>query len=481
MKSSSGRSRSSRVDRVWLGRKVQALDQRRSIEPLLKFVPTVTKTFEAPWHLKPYADKLEKFPHGGLETVLATPPQHGKTELTLHAIVWWLIKFPTLSFLYITYAQERADRVEMRARRVAQRAGLSFSKRKNLWMTPSGGSVIWTAFSGQITGEPVSGGVVIDDPYKNRREAESATNRQFLRDAMDDVINTRMHRGASALLMATRWTSHDLSGWLVKDRNWEYINLKAICDGLNLPPGDTRQPGEALWPLRKTVQELEGLRHRAPFTFSSMYQGEPRPREGTLFKEPTYYDQIPTERGYQVGYGIDLAYTESTSSDWSVCVRLVKVGPIYYVVGVWREQIESTAFKKIVRFRQREYRGKAYFYGSGTELGAVDSFRKAERDMTNPEIIHPGLDIRVMRASTDKRVRATPASEAWNAGRIQIPHLDPEPDWLHIFVEEITLFTGNKDPNDDQVDALAAVFDGMEAIMVDFDENYTDDLPPLRA
>ena len=59
------------------------------------------------------------------------------------------------------------------------------------------------------------------------------------------------------------------------------------------------------WPL----EHLREVRQANPSKFASLYQGEPRTRDGTLFRAPTYYSELPSS--YRVGYGVDLAYIAS--------------------------------------------------------------------------------------------------------------------------------------------------------------------------
>lgn len=457
------------VSPEWLARETAEIDRRANVPGLQEFIPLVTPKWESPRHLKPYTDILEAFPGGGLRVVVSAPPQHAKSESAMHAFPWWLIQYPQLRFIYITYGQDKADRVEIRANFVAQRAGMVFKKRKNVWSTPQGGGVIWTSLTGQITGEPVDGGVLIDDPYKDMRDAESSRTRQIIQDAMDMVIDTRLHRGASVVVMATRWHAQDLSGWLVKTGGYHAVNLKAIADG-DQPPGDNRKPGEALWPRRKSRDELEELRRKKPFMFASMYQGEPRPREGKLFGDPSYFDRMP-DVPYRLGYGLDLSYTKKTSADWSVLIRMRQVGDVFYVVGLWRRQVRAPDFATTIKMQQKTYPGVAYFYCAGPEVGSSDFMRR------------DGVRVLDMPARTDKYARAQDTADAWNSSRILLPSPGSEfyGDWVHELAIEVQDFSGVDGATDDQVDALVSGHDGLMRFgSGDYDPTFDAYLPEFR-
>src|SRR5438552_390628 len=67
---------------------------RRLIEPLLDFVPRVSPHLTAPRHLAPLAEILESTLTRPRKVVISTPPQHGKTELCLHALTWTFQRDP---------------------------------------------------------------------------------------------------------------------------------------------------------------------------------------------------------------------------------------------------------------------------------------------------------------------------------------------------------------------------------------------------
>lgn len=458
----------------------------------MSFIPGVSPNFEAPLHMAPYVDVLERASAGGVRAVVSAPPQHGKTVTTLHAIVLFMLANPDKRHVYITYGQSRADRVQGQARSIARRAELPLGGTKRYWTLPEGGSMIWTSFGGALGGEPIDGVMFIDDPYKDRRHAESKVYRDFLRDSIDDVMDARLHRSASCVLMSTRWVPDDLSGFLMRRGGWERVNLKALADGRDQHPLDTRTPGEPLWPERKTAAELEAKRARNAYSFASLYQGEPRPRGGKLFKRPHYYDQLPQGVAYQTGYGVDLAYTEDTRSDWSVCLRLRRVmrddgKSLYYVVKMWKEQMEAPEFARILKNAAREYHGDMFFYASGVERGAASFI---QRQKVNLQVMDTGR--------RDKFTRALDTAEIWNEGRILLPgraddvpedneddwgYDDEMDDWVAELRNQVGDFTGVGNEEDDIVDALVSAIDGMESTEFDNgqdDDDYGQALPALR-
>jgi predicted phage terminase large subunit-like protein len=436
----------------------------------MEWIPRITPRWEPPLHLKPYVDVLERAPGANLRIVFAAPPQHGKTETVVHAICFWLRKWPALRFAYATYNDDRARRVSRKALVTAQRARVPLTVANGgLWLNEELGQVVWTSVGGGLTGEPIDGVMMVDDPLKDRGAAESQATRAYQQDWYHGTVESRLHPGSSVIVMATRWHPDDLSGYLVREQGFEYINLKAICDGEDMPAGDERAVGEALWEAHRPLSMLLERQLANQWNFASLYQGQPQPRGGTLFKTPTYYRELPTE-GFRVVYGVDLAYTAKTRADWSVLVTLWVVPPaktkrgekqrkedyLFYVVDVQRKQVEAPSFTLTLKAAFSTRRAKFYWYASGTEAGCASFIREK------------GIPLVVMDPKgRDKLTRSLTSSELWNLGRILVPEDIEAHPWQPVFVDELTSFTGAEQDVSDQTDAIVS---GVDAALLYLDD-----------
>ena len=443
--------------------RLRAQNSSEFTEPLLDYIPRVTPRWAKPQWLWPYAELLERAIREPIRAVVAAPPQHGKTETTIHALAWWFRKSPGRRHAYATYAQERSERVSNKTRLIAERDGMVIEGNQSLWGDASGSSILWTSIRGPFAGEPVDGVLLIDDPTKDSKDAHSAIRRYDQLEWFDSVAEPRCHPGASILVMSTRWHPEDLPGQLIA-RGWDYVNLKAIAEGQTDEDGVVtsdplgRHAGEALCEARRPLADLQEKRKTNAYAFASLYQGEPRPREGTIFSDlpdHCYCEELPTV-GYRVAYGVDLAYSAKKKADWSVVIRLYAVTPTperegdkppttYYVASVVRKQVDAPAFLLTLKAMHSEKRGPMLWIASGTEKGTA-------------QFIQERVPLEVKNASEDKFQRALPVSEAWNAGRIMVPREAP---WLDDFLDEVLNFTGISDAHDDQVDAFAAAFEAV--------------------
>lgn len=405
---------------------------------LMRFVPWATVGYSQPTHLAELVVSLERaFTARGVRLVIHAPPQHTKTETILHGIAWGLWRDPRLRVSYSSYEAGITRRKSAGALRIAR--GVVALERDAVtdWVTTSGGGLLARSVREGLTGSPVDV-AIIDDPIKDRAQAESATYREHLREWFQSSLLTRLPPSSSVVVCATRWHPDDLSGWLVREHGYSYLRLPAVDEA-----------GAVLWPGRWSPESMAAQRQAVgEYTWASLYQGEPRPRGGSVFGDVATYRELPAS-GLRWGIGVDLAYSARTSADYSVAVVVALDGRgTCHVVDVVRVQTQAPAFlSRLAALQARHPTARLRWYASGTELGAAAFMRSSL----------PQLEARAPRG--DKFTRAQPVAAAWNAGRVLVPEDSDANPWLSAFVAELAGFTGVSDDHDDQVDALAAAFD----------------------
>lgn len=414
------------------------IERRRRLRQggLLQFVPRISKRFAPPIHLSPLVELLERARQDPIRVVVSTPPRHGKTETLLHYIAWQLARAPETQIAYISYAQRFAEKKSRKARELSRSASVRLaddSQSRGDWRTGVDDGGLWaTGIQGALTGEGFHV-MIVDDPVKDRATAESAISRDNAWDWFTDTAYSRLEPNGSCIVNMARWHEDDLAGRLVKE-GWQELTLPAIDDA-----------GHALWPERWPVDRLRDIESTlGPYGWSSLYQGRPRPRGGSVFRDVHFYDELP--KSYRVAIGIDLAYTSKTHSHWCVAVALAESDGKYYALDVRREQSDPPTFAAQLRTLKAAYPGaRMLWYTSTTEKGLADLLREQSGFQLVGEI-----------AAADKFVRAQPVASAWNRGNVLLPR---GPKWVDTFVAEVCGFTGIGDRHDDQVDAFAAAYD----------------------
>lgn len=414
-------------------------------------VPILSRRYGPPYHLADLVDALDEAMINPIRVCSSVPPRHGKTETILHALATFIFREPHRTHAYVSYGHDISLSKSRKARDiVTKRLGVRLATDAlHEWRTPEGGGLLATSIDGSLTGQGVTGVLVIDDPIKNRVEAESRLTRDRHWAWFADVVQTRIEKGGSILVNATRWHPDDLIGRLIAGKDgtepWPYLRAPAIDDH-----------GEALWPEAFDAAALAKLRRAVgEYTWWSLYQGEPRPRGGELFGDVTTYpaDMIPKLVGRR-GAGVDLAYTARTSSDWTIFVAGVLVTeqdprdpartlpPKLYLTDIERRQSDKGASKAALsRFLLR----------NGAHVARWDC-SAIER-----EVVSDGWPIHVELARADKFVRAQAAAAMWRDGRILVPTGGSDSAKWGAFVDVVTRFTGVGDKHDDDVDALSSL------------------------
>jgi predicted phage terminase large subunit-like protein len=305
----------------------------------------------------------------------------------------------------------------------------------------NGSTIRFTFVDGPLESEPVTGWLILDDPYKNPAEAASSVERERVRQWFFGTALGRIHQKTSVMVCHHRWTVNDLIPEVQK-QGYIYKNYPAL-DSNN----------KSLWEEFKSSEFL--LKHKAEVgmrRWLAIYQGDPQPEGGRLFSGTWNYTQLPID-GFSIGIGIDCAYSTKPNKqgDWSAIVVMYRKGDQYYIKDVQRVQEPSPAFEERLARVLRQYKGATCrWYPGPSELGLAQ------------RLAHT-LGVEIPTAKTGKKLRAEDTSVAWNKQNILIPRDEPEGryPWVSEFIDEVHDFTGveGEDLHDDQVDALAAAFD----------------------
>lgn len=255
-------------------------------------------------HHKAMANALERVESGEITRLIITlPPRAGKSELASKKFpAWYLGRNPHHHIMLASY-NDRIGKDFGRAVRANMLSETHLGVFPDSIMKPgeksadrialeTGGVAQFTSRGGTITGR---GGhiLLIDDPIKDRKEADSPTIRDQLWDWYNQVIKTRlMTDGCAIIIIMTRWHEDDLVGRLTdpfneyysphEAKSWHKIDLPALAEEDD-PLG--RKVGEPLWPERFGKKFYADIQRADPRGFMALYQGRPSPADGTFFKE----------------------------------------------------------------------------------------------------------------------------------------------------------------------------------------------------
>lgn len=241
-------------------------------------------------HLAQLCDVFERIDAGErCQVVVTVPPRFGKSETICHGLAWLLLRHPMLAAVYATYAQKLSDKMSRKIRNHVEANGFDFSSDYNRvdgWQNISGGGLQSTGVQGPFTGMGVSL-AVLDDPIKDRADAESIQVRDATWDWITDVLFRGCEADSSVIVVQTRWHIDDPSGRLLdgksdRFREWQHIHLRPIIV-------DAEGAERSLWPERWPLEELQKIRGNGTGrTWMSLYEGDPQPEGSTMFGDPVY-------------------------------------------------------------------------------------------------------------------------------------------------------------------------------------------------
>ncbi len=425
---------------------------------LIAYTIYTLRSYQAGRHHRELSNALMAVERGEIKRLMVTmPPRHGKSELGSRRFpAWYLGKNPTKEIIFATYGQELANdfgtsvrnQVDDPAFRDIFGTGLKTdtkAKKKFLMEVPKGedqGGYTAVGVGGAITGRGMHVGI-IDDPIKNRQEAQSPVVREAVWSWYQSTFYTRLAPGGAIILIQTRWHEDDLAGKILEEINpddkepWTIINMPAIDEA-----------GDALWPERFDIDALNQIKEDIGlFEFEALYQQNPTPKEGALIKHAwiNTYRELPEVK--QWTWSWDTAIKDGDNNDYSVGGLWAECDNGFYLVDVWRNKVQYPDLKKAVKFcfdSQRSHEVIIEDKASGQQL--VQDFRRLGN---MPCIgVSPGKDM-----PNDKVSRVNLMAPYFEAGKVFVKEGAP---WVKDYIHELTTFPNGK--HDDCVDMSSQFF-----------------------
>jgi len=283
--------------------------------PYLKFIQNhFPGIYELNWHNIAMSYYVDQWVEGKIKyLIFEIPPQYGKTTIGSTMLAPYVFsKFPTARFAYTTHTYPLAKRYSrvsksiMRSEKYKEENGeLTVPpgfRTFDYWENTLGG--IYGAFGrdGGLNGTPQDF-LICDDLFKHYDEAMSPVIRDSVWYWFVTVALKRLSPQGRIMLFFTRWNADDVIGRCLKlmeddnqySRPWIIVRFPGLMTDKNFAsrhPADPRQPGEALWPWKETVDDLEMARlEMGDAAFNAVYQQHPVNEHGTKIN-PDWFQTI---------------------------------------------------------------------------------------------------------------------------------------------------------------------------------------------
>lgn len=240
---------------------IQQIDQALVRRSFQRYIEIISPRYVLSKFHSALADILTRFTHGEFPNlIIQSPPQHGKSEQASRLLPGYLLGIHKgIDIIALAYGKDLAEDFGENSRRfvdspeyrylfpdvVSSDGPESIDKKssKKMYYSTNYGSYRSTPIGGGVTGHGASF-VLIDDPIKNREDADSPAKRNRVWDMYVSSVASR-HRPfvtfegkkivGCKLLTLTRWHEDDLAGRLLQqaeaDPNadqWTVLNFPAI-------------------------------------------------------------------------------------------------------------------------------------------------------------------------------------------------------------------------------------------------------------
>jgi len=407
--------------------------------------------FERARHHELIMSRLEAVERGEISRVMIfQPPRHGKSLIASGIFpAWYLGRHPDRHVIFATYGQELSDDFGRRVRNflvdpvhqaIFPDCRLSEdSTAAHRFNTMQGGAYYAVGRGGPITGRGAHL-LLLDDPIKDREEANSETIRKSLHEWFASVAYTRLMPGGAIVLIQTRWHEDDLAGWLLREprgENWEVLSLPAIAE----QDEDLRKEGEALWPERFPLAELERIRAAiGSRAWTSLYQQRPAAAEGVIFRWEwwQFYRPPLTLSLSRTVQSWDTAFKKGAENDFSVCTTWGVAENGYYLLHLWRGRAEFPELKRVLASLAEQWKPDAILVED----------RASGQSLIQELRLGNSLPVLPVKVDSDKLARAQAVTPLVEAGRVFLPESAP---WLGDFLDELAAFPSGV--HDDIVDS----------------------------
>ena len=436
----------------------ELLERRRARLGLLAFTNYTNPAYRAAPHHALIAEKLEAVARGEvLRLMICTPPRHGKSELASRRFpAWFLGLLPEKQIIAASYNSDLADDFGREVRNIVDSPefGNLFdtklapdSKAANRWHTDEGGMYIAAGVGTAMTGRGADV-LLIDDPFKDRKEADSELQRKNVWDWYTSTAYTRLMPGGAIVVINTRWHDDDLSGRLLFEQDnggdkWDLLNLPAI------------ENGEALWPEWYPLERLEQIRSVLPARdWNALYQQNPIPDDGDYFKAGWFadYDELPETLTV---YGAsDYAVTDGGGDYTEHGIFGVDFNKNLYVLDWWRGQEAADVWIDRKCDLIGRHKPNCWFGESGPIRRAIEPFMMSRMTQRNAF-----CRIEWLPSVADKPTRARSIQAMASMGKVFFPK---NAAWKGDVLAQLLRFPAGK--HDDSVDVFSLIGRGLEFI-----------------
>lgn len=494
----------------------ESIDLKEARQKFYNFCVTMDIEPMPAMHHRLIIQKLDEVANGVLDRLMITmPPGYAKsTYASILFPPWYLAKFPRRKIVTGSYNTDLADYFGKKARSIVLSPTFSriwrenldpgYGKSKNEWGLLNGSEYYATGVGAGVTGRRADI-ILIDDPIKGRKEADSKLVRDTVWDWYMTDIRSRKKPDCGIIIINTRWHEDDLcgrilnfgsettldeepryvsgSGWFdaYDGEKWYVLSLPAIAE-----PGDIlgRAVGEVLWPNYYTEESVyQERKSQDERNWSALWQCRPSPEEGDFFKREnfSFFDELP-ERLNMYG-STDYAVTSDGGDFTELGVGGVDVEDNLYICDWWSGQTDSLVWIESQFRLHRKWTCDMWFEEKGQIEKSVGPFISKKMQETGVYFSQKKIGMKTDKAQRAQVIRARMAQR--QVGDPKKEHLSkvlfPSKaskywgPWVERLMQQMLVFPAGT--YDDMIDVLSLFGLGLMLIRKPYTPGKRPDLP----
>ncbi len=342
-------------------------------------------------HHKAIGSMMERVLRGELKRLMLwLPPQHGKSMQVTETLPSYFIgKNPEKRAMVLSYSEEFATRFGRANRQKIQEYGSNFgvslsksnASATNWEIANHRGGLVSASFGGSVTGQGADL-LIIDDPVKNREEAESKTMRDKVFAEYQSTALTRLSASAPIIIIQTRWHEDDLSGRILSQEGggeWTVLSIPLLAEQNDVL---ARREGEALWPEsgRDEAWAIKTKRDVGSYVFASLYQQRPSPSGGGIFQKHWFrrFDPMHPPVCVAISMSVDCAFKNYEDSDYVAIHCWGKRGPDAYLLDRVHAKLNFPETVKAIQEMARRLSPNSIYIEDKANGTAVISILRSE-------------------------------------------------------------------------------------------------------
>lgn len=442
--------------------------------------------------------------------IVSAPPQTGKsTDISTIFPAFWVGQRRDDPILLASYEAEKAAEYSYGARNIVESdiyklifPGMSTrqdSRAKHRWnVVGRQGRMFAAGVDGPLTGRGARL-ALIDDPIKGWKEAMSLAVKDSQWEWYKTVFRTRVWEDGAIIIVMTRWAEDDLVGRLLNSpagKDFTLLRYTALAETqeirdqnnkrLHLPEGLPDLLGrDAGIRLTRYSQEyweelMRDMGGSESLPWAGLYQGVPRPYEGSWIKRAWFIDKIVEADEVPPG-GEHIRYWDKAGTEdggaRTAGVLMTKVDDDYYIEDVIYGQWSPYERNKIIKDTAKLDAGRYVVPDPRNPRLPIDhqegwnevtiwveqepgSGGKESADISITDL--SGFPVQSDPPHTNKDARLMPFATQLQAGHVYLVRAN----WNEPFIDELTAVP--KGMFRDMADASAGAFNKVEVGGISF-------------